>query len=136
MSHQRESYERLIYSVSELSYNINKSDLIMIPVGKSLCIVKGNIFFNKSIRLEIREALDFALDDWITGYCYTVYEVNKRLYWYDSQGHPNDPDLQVTHPHHKHIPPDIKHNRIPASGISFNVSNLSFLIQEVEKHFF
>ena len=39
---------------------------------------------------------------------------------------------QSTHPHHKHIPPDIKHNRIPAPGLSFDEPNLPFLIREVE----
>jgi hypothetical protein len=35
-------------------------------------------------------------------------------------------------PHHKHIPPDIKHHRIPAPGLSFAAPNLVFLIGEVE----
>ena len=55
----------------------------------------------------------------------------KRLYWYDSQPHPHTPELQNTHPHHKHIPPDIKHNRIPAPGLSFTQPNLPFLIEEI-----
>ena len=37
-----------------------------------------------------------------------------------------------THPHHKHLPPDIKHHRIPAPGLSFTAPNLSFLIEEIE----
>ncbi|MEN8215749.1 MAG: hypothetical protein ABFS56_05115 [Pseudomonadota bacterium] len=32
--------------------------------------------------------------------------------------------LASTHPHHKHIPPDIKHNRIPAPILSFTHPNL------------
>lgn len=70
----------------------------MIPVGKTLCLVKGNVYFDESIRLEVREALDFALDEWITGYSYTIYNKADKLYWYDSQGNPNDPELQATHP--------------------------------------
>jgi len=46
--------------------------------------------------------------------------------------HPNVPELQSTHPHHKHIPPDIKHHRIPAPGLSFAEPNLPKLIDEVE----
>jgi len=34
--------------------------------------------------------------------------------------------------HHKHIPPDIKHHRVPAPGLSFSSPNLSFLITEIE----
>lgn len=44
----------------------------------------------------------------------------------------NDPALQITHPHHKHIPPDIKHNRAPAPEMSFNQPNLPALIREIE----
>jgi len=39
--------------------------------------------------------------------------------------------LASTHPHHKHIPPDIKHNRIPAPELSFTQPNLPFLMQEI-----
>jgi hypothetical protein len=38
-----------------------------------------------------------------------------------------------THPHHKHIPPNIKHNRIPAPGLSFDQPNLPLLIAEIEQ---
>lgn len=136
MSQTRESYQQFIYGITELSERIRYSDLILIPVGKSLCVSKGNIYFDKSIHLEIREALDFVLDEWITGYSYTVYRNDEKLYWYDSQGHPDDPDLQSTHPHHKHLPPDIKHHRIPAPEISFKEPNLTFLIHEIEAQFF
>jgi len=132
----RDSYEQLIYHIADQSEHITYSDLVTIPVGKNLCTVKGNIFFDKSIRLVIREALDFALDEWITGYSYTVYQNDERMYWYDSQGHPDDPELQSTHPHHKHIPPNIKHNRIPAPHLSFRDENLIYLIQEIEEQFF
>jgi hypothetical protein len=40
--------------------------------------------------------------------------------------------LQSTHPHHKHIPPDIKHHRIPAAEMSFVKPNLPALIREIE----
>ncbi len=39
----------------------------------------------------------------------------------------------TTFPHHKHIPPDIKHHRILASNMSFTQANLPALIQEVEE---
>jgi hypothetical protein len=37
-----------------------------------------------------------------------------------------------THPHHKHVLPDIKHNRVPAPGISFEHPNLPTLIEAIE----
>jgi hypothetical protein len=41
------------------------------------------------------------------------------LFWYDDFPHPNDKSLTTTYPHHKHMPPDIKHHRIPAGELSF-----------------
>jgi len=68
----------------------------------------------------------------IEGYSYEGWKGSDKLYWYDSQPHPNDPMLQSTHPHHKHVPPDIKHNRVPTSNISFEQPNLPVLIEEIE----
>jgi hypothetical protein len=33
---------------------------------------------------------------------------------------------------HKHIPPDIKHHRVPAPEMSFTRSNLPLLLREIE----
>jgi hypothetical protein len=66
-------------------------------------------------------------------YCRATYPYKERLYWYDSFPHPNDPSLVSTHPHHKHVPPDIKHHRIPAPDLSFTRPNLPFLIGEIER---
>jgi hypothetical protein len=136
MLQTKEAYEQLIYDIADLSEYVRYSDLVVIPYGNYLRAIKGNIYFDKSIHIEIREALDFALDEWITGYSYSVYLKNEKLYWYDSQGHPDEPNLRSTHPHHKHVPPDIKHNRIPAPHLSFKMENLTFLIHEVEDNFF
>ncbi|MEK7726987.1 MAG: DUF6516 family protein [candidate division KSB1 bacterium] len=136
MKPSREEYEAQVYRAAELSSHIEYSDLVLVPAGRKLATLSGAISFKQNIRLVIREALDFALEEWITGYGYVVYKNNERQYWYDSQEHPNDPSLAPTHPHHKHISPDIKHHRIPAPNISFKVSNLPFLIQEIEEEFF
>lgn len=136
MKPSREEYEAHVYRAVELSPHIEYSDLVLVPAGRKLATLAGVIYFKQNIRLEIREALDFALEDWITGYGYVVYKDEEREYWYDSQEHPNDPVLAPTHPHHKHIHPDIKHHRIPAPNISFKVSNLLFLIKEIEESFF
>jgi len=132
----REEYEAMIYRIAEFSEHIQYSDLVLIPAGRKLATLTGNIYFASGIRLEIREALDFDLEEWITGYGYVAYKDDQRQYWYDSQAHPNDPSLASTHPHHKHILPDIKHHRIPAPNISFKSQNLQFLIREIEKEFF
>ena len=36
-------------------------------------------------------------------------------------------------PHQKHIPPDIKHQRVPAPQLYFTQPSLPFLIQEIEQ---
>ena len=54
------------------------------------------------------------------------------MYWYDSQPHPDDLALAATHPHHKHIPPDMKHNRVVAPALRFDQPNLPVLIAEIE----
>jgi len=41
--------------------------------------------------------------------------------------------LAATYPHHKHVPPEIKRNRIPAPAIRNDQPNLSALIEEVEE---
>ena len=68
----------------------------------------------------------------IASYGYEVYRHADRLYWYDDFPHPLDPSLASTLPHHKHVPPDIKHNRIPAPTMSFRRPNLSAILDEVE----
>lgn len=65
----------------------------------------------------------------IISYGYEVYQGEERLYWYDDFPHPNDTTLASTMPHHKHIPPDIKHHRIPAPNMSFERPNLRRLFK-------
>ena len=79
----------------------------------------------------MREELDFDAG-LITSYGYEVYRLTERLCWYDDFPHPQDPTLASTFPHHKHVPPDIKHHRIPALEIHFNCPNLPMLVQEIE----
>ena len=94
-------------------------------------VAEGEVFFSNNIRLRLREELDFYAG-LITSYGYEVYRRSERLYWYDDFPHPNDPNLASAFPHHKHMPPDIKHNRIPAPEISFSRPNLLVLVREIE----
>jgi len=57
--------------------------------------------------------------------------IEEKLYWYDSFPHPNVPSLSATHPHHKHVRPNLKRNRISAPDLSFTRPNLPFLIDEI-----
>lgn len=94
-------------------------------------IAEGEVQFSNHLWLRMREELDFD-DQLITSYGYEVYRGTEKLYWYDDFPHPNDLTLAATHPHHKHIPPDIKHHRIPAPGLSHQQPNLLYLITEIE----
>jgi hypothetical protein len=94
-------------------------------------IAEGEVFFSNGIRLRLREELDFDAG-LVKSYGYEVYRGTERLYWYDDFPHPNDRSLASTFPHYKHVPPDIKHNRVPAPGMSFTRANLPRLIREIE----
>lgn len=125
-----ESYSRYIYTLPDRYPYIQASTLIVIPMGVSIASVRGIIAFEDGISLRVVEEIDFQAQR-IDYYSYTVERNGERLYWYDPQPHPNEPTLAATHPHHKHVPPDIKHNRIPAPGLSFHQPNLPFLLEEI-----
>lgn len=128
-----EDYELFIYTLAEDYPSIRRSTLTFIRRGASLARVSGEIHFDCNIRLIVRERLvHHHLTMKIDWYGYEIWQGDTKLYWYDSQPHPHESELQSTHPHHKHIPPDIKHNRIPAPEMSFYDPNLPFLIREVE----
>ena len=130
-------YEDFIYDLPNLFPCIVYSTLVAARLSAKQARVNGEVVFADSYRLVGTERIDIA-DNFlrIRHYGYEVWHGESKLYWYDSQAHPNNPDLAATHPHHKHVPPDIKHNRIPAPGLSFTQPNLPFLIREIEQTFF
>lgn len=111
---------------------VKRSTVVVWSEGPYTGTAEGEILFSNGIRLRMREELDFDAG-LITAYGYEVYRGSERLYWYDDFPHPDDPNLAATHPHHKHIPPDIKHHRIPAPEMSFMQPNLPVLIREIEE---
>jgi len=125
-------YSYFVYTIPDRFPSVKRSTLVLKPMGNSIGELEGRLTFSEGIALRAYEIIDFEQGA-ITYYSYTVYQGSKRLYWYDPQPHPDDPTLASTHPHHKHTPPDIKHNRVPAPGLSFDHPNLSILIHEVEE---
>jgi hypothetical protein len=126
-------YEVFVYSLQQQFPSIIRSTLLVARRSRYLVETKGSLFFAGDCRLVVYESL--TLDNGplqIENYSYEVWRGDEKLYWYDSQAHPNDPTLASTDPHHKHVPPDIKHHRIPAPDLSFDPPNLPFLIQEIE----
>lgn len=129
-----EDYELFVYTLSEAFPSVRHSTLTFVRRGASLARVAGELHFDHAVRLVVRERLTFMrLPVSIDWYGYEIWCGEEKLYWYDPQPHPNDSALQATAPHHKHVPPDIKHNRIPAPEMSFSRPNLPFLIHEIEE---
>ena len=127
-------YEVFVYSLRDAFPSILSSTLRIVRTGPAAGQVIGTLTFLNDIRLDVAELVDFDAGQLeILQYGYAVWQRDERLYWYDSQSHPNDPVLAATDPHHKHIPPNIKHHRLPASNLSFSHPNLPVLIEEVEQ---
>jgi len=126
------AYERFVYTLPQRYLSIRQSTLVVIRHGAAFAELVGDILFDGDIVLSVWEDLNLARGV-IQGYSYAVSRGVDRLYWYDPQPHPNDPALATTFPHHKHLPPDIKHHRVPALGLSFTRPNLPLLIAEIER---
>ena len=112
--------------------NVKYSTVAVWSESRYTGIAEGEVLFANGLRLRMREEVDFDAG-LIVSYGYEVYRDGERLYWYDDFPHPNDQSLATTLPHHKHIPPDIKRNRIPAPNMSFTQPNLPALIKEIEQ---
>jgi hypothetical protein len=150
----RVQYEHLIYTLPSRYPSIRVSTLILVPPNLDTARLTGLVAFGADLVLCVYEVVDFQ-EGLITAYRYEVsrcqppftekplpeastyclahYLHKRKLYWYDSWPHPNDPALAVTHPHHKHILPDIKRHRVPAPGLSFTEPNLPFLVDEIRR---
>lgn len=145
-------YQAFVYDLPNRYTSIERSSLVYIPLGAGVGKVTGMILFPGNVILCVQEFLNFELGV-IEGYgyegsrarltadrlplpdeyCLASYPEKEKLYWYDSFPHPNDHALASTHPHHKHVLPDIKHNRNPTHDLTFTAPNLPFLIAEVER---
>jgi hypothetical protein len=125
----RAEYEVLIYSLQDAHPEVIRSTLRLYSVSALSSIVEGEVWLNNGLRLRILEVVDFK-EGRLRQYSYTVYRDEEKVRWYDPQPHPDNPDLAATFPHHFHEPPDIKHNRQPAPGLSFTTPNLPTLIKD------
>jgi hypothetical protein len=150
----RTQYEQLIYTLPSRCPSVRLSTLVLAPPGLDTARLAGLVAFDDDLVLCVYELLDFQqgviaayryevsrchppfvespLPE-AAEYCRASYPGKEKLYWYDSWPHPDDPTLAATHPHHKHVPPGIKHHRVPAPGLSFSRPNLPVLIAEIER---
>lgn len=126
-------FERFIYTLQQRYPSIRRSTLVVIRRGVAVARLAGELEIG-NYRIVVREKLSFAdAPGRIASYSYEVWQGSVKLCWYDSQPHPHDPALAATDPHHKHIPPDIKHHRVPAPELSFARPNLPVLIEKIEQ---
>lgn len=125
----RPEYENLLYSLPERYDQISVSTLRLYPNSKTTAFLRGSIYFKNGFELRVFEYIDF-LDGKILEYSYTVLRDSDKVRWYDPQPHPEIESLASTFPHHRHEPPNIKQNRQPAPGISFDAPNLHRLIRD------
>jgi hypothetical protein len=126
------NYEQFIYTLPQRYPWIRQSTLVLIMHGPAFGELTGRLIFDGDIHLEVWEDLDFD-EPSIQGYSYAVNRAGERLYWYDPQPHPHIPELADNHPHHKHVPPNIKRNRITAPELSFSRPNLPYLLEEIKR---
>jgi len=126
------AYGDLLYSLRDRFASVERTTLVLAPIGRTLAKVEGEVTFHGGLVLAVWELIDFQAGR-IRSYSYEIFRGDEKLAWYDPMAHPHIPELASTHPHHKHIPPDIKHHRVPAPGISFDHPNLPRLIEEWEQ---
>ena len=125
-------YEEFVYTLQQKYPSIVRSTLVIARRGSGVATLTGEVLLEDGHRLAVYEILTWDAGSLlIQRYSYEIWRGGEKLYWYDPQPHPNESSLESTHPHHKHVPPNIKHNRVPAPGLSFTEPNLPFLIEEL-----
>jgi hypothetical protein len=130
-----DDYELFIYEIKERFPSVRRSTLTFVRRGSSLARVAGELHFDRDVRLVVRERIVYDRQPAvIDSYGYEVWKGRDKLHWYDSQPHPDEQNLKNSHPHHKHIHPDMKHHRIPAPLMSFSRPNLPELIREISEN--
>ena len=127
-------YEEFVYTLKQRFPSVQRSTLVVVQRGKRMATLQGEITLAQGYRITLKERLSFdegpvVIED----YGYELWHDADKIAWYDAQPHPDDPALAGTYPHHKHIPPDVKHHRILAPNMSFTQPNLSALIREIER---
>jgi hypothetical protein len=105
------SYSAYVYTVAERHSIVAGSTLTLAPIGATLAKLEGRIVCHDGLHLEIWELIDFAAHH-IRTYSYEVYRDGQKICWYDPWPHPEILALAATFPHHRHLPPDLRHHRV------------------------
>ena len=126
-----EKYTQFIFSLLADRSSVAHHTVSVYTTSRTTGTVRGQVVFHSGHTLRVFEQVDF-LQRRILNYFYEVTYQGERIWWYDPMPHPHVPELQSTHPHHKHVPPNIKRHRIPEARLSFVKPNLPWLIDEAE----
>jgi hypothetical protein len=126
------NYSAFVYALAERHAFIVGSTLTLAPVGATLAKLEGRIECKNEIHIEVWELIDFAARR-IRTYSYEIYRSGEKICWYDAWEHPEIPALATTFPHHRHLPPNLRDNRVAAPGISFQSPNLDIILKDVHR---
>lgn len=126
------SYSAFVYALAGRHPFVTGSTLALVPIGATLAKLEGRIECRGGIHLEVWELIDFV-EKRIRTYSYEVYRGGEKICWYDSWEHPEIPALAITFPHHKHLPPKLRDNRVPAPGISYESPNLDVVLEDTRR---
>jgi hypothetical protein len=122
-------YELQIYTLPQDHPDVISSSLHLYTTSRGTAVVRGSVRLRNGLELRVSEVVDFVAGR-ISDYSYIVFRGTERIRWYDPQPHPEISELSGTFPHHFHEPPDIKHNRKSAPGISFTAPNFPTLVAD------
>lgn len=128
-------YSRFVYELAARHPFVTHSTLMLAPIGATLAKLEGHIECEGGLRVEVWELVDFAAHR-IRTYSYEIYSSGEKVCWYDSWEHPENPSLAATFPHHRHVLPDLRNNRMPAPGISFESPNLDVVLGDLRRDWF
>jgi len=93
-------YEEFVYTLKERYPIIQRLTLVVVPRGKRVAVLQGELTFEQGYRVTVRERLSMdAGPVVIEFYGYEIWHNADKVAWYDAQPHPDDPTLQSTHPH-------------------------------------
>jgi len=125
------AYEEFIYALPDSFPILEYSTLTVVRTSVDTARIEGDLHFPRETILRVQQFVDFH-ERVIRTYSYELYQRGEKVWWYDPWPHPQDRKLASTHPHHKHLGPNIKRNRVPAPGLSFAQPNLPLLIREIK----
>ena len=127
-----ESYSVLVYALAGRHKFVTGATLALTRIGATLGKLEGRVELQGGLHVDVWELIDFA-EHRIRTYSYEVYRGEEKLCWYDSWEHPEIPALASTFSHHKHMPPNLRDNRVPAPGISFTSPNLDVVLEDIRQ---